>query len=348
MLAKVWEEIREWIPLIRDRRFLYFLLCLMLVVAYSGGPEQSVMNSAGFEINGYDEITFISYLHPTVSKTILNRYQIAITSWLSVHPQTQVILMMDPRYNVTDYLASYLEQFFDMSRIKFSQTVPTTIYGMPLVKNALEKGILLTRTRHFCFIGANVAVDAHWYAKVRSILNSMRERCVYITGKRVDIRTPDDFDTAKKPTLERLAKELTENVTCVDQSGNDYFVASMDQLPFTLSDFPELVLDGQFWDLHMNHIANSKAYAMSLDMTAPVYRLEIPRTDLWKERIYHNAKVVKRNGLKFLRVTELMGQSNDGLIFFSDIDVSVSDTKKPFIETPKCNGTDESIHNVKL
>lgn len=340
-------KLEQWISYVNNRAFAYVALFIVILVAYVPEQAHSVLTTADFEMDGYEELTFISYLQPTMSKWILKQYKIAITSWLSVNPKTRVVLMMAPEYDFTHKFTSFFGKYFDTDRIQFCKTVPNTIYGMPYVKDALMKGILLTRTRNFCFIESNVAVDKLWYLKVKQLIGQLRGRAMYITGQRVDVTTPDDFDMTRKPTMHRLAQNLAENATCFEQSGNDYFVASIDQLPFYLDDFPNLVLNGQFWDLHMNSIAKAKGYAITLAMSAPVYRLQIPHTDMWKERIYHNAKVVKRLGLPLLGVDELQEQSD--VMYFSDMEIVLEQIHvKPVIATPKCNGTDESVHDVKL
>jgi hypothetical protein len=284
-----------------------------------------------------EALTFISCPNHLLSNLVINAYKSSIMSWLMVHPDTRVVLFVNPTFENETRLISFFQERFDRHRTVWTCDVKRDVEGVPFVNDLLVRGSQLARTRFLCFMPMDTVVDEYWYEIVMKLLQRHAAPFGYVTGQSLFVHVNASWLSGSTICPEALFSDLKRVIGkshCSDQIGNDYFVWRNDPPVVALSIVPEFRIGGFFYDQYMNSRGNAHSRAVSMGMQVPVYRIENIRgmeiTD--KGRIYHNARLIHERNLYTMAQTG-----------FPTADNAVERLKlahRPLIQAPHCRGTD--------
>lgn len=275
MAGRGWAIVASWV---RRRPFIYTCLGIAMVVPMVLQGKSMVLRSLKIDAKSYETLTFAACLPSLMNSVIVTRYKLTVWSWLAVNPHTRVILFVDQDFDPNGDLPEFIRNRFGTARVTYYRGVERDGNGDPLVSSVLGLGAALSRTKVMCFINPNVLVDGLWYKSVMTIfsravvLGLSTTGGLYVTGSTVDVtptlngvETPSEFDMVSRLFVGRT--------NCASPSASNYFVVPTQDTSIMFGDVPGFVVKGDLWSIYLDWIAHSHDCAVSIGMTAPVYRI---------------------------------------------------------------------------
>jgi hypothetical protein len=142
--------------------FMFFRSCLLLSCNHR---HLQVGHSRAYD--SIDELTFISAPRPNLRLEAYNRTKLAISSWLSASPYSNVLLFV----NRTSYktLIDELEILYEPGRVICGRPIKTDLAGTPYIDDWFQEGIRLSPSTYVCFINADILISRNWLIRAKEI-----------------------------------------------------------------------------------------------------------------------------------------------------------------------------------
>jgi hypothetical protein len=222
-----------------------------------------------------EEITFISAPRPNLKPEAYNRVKLAISSWLSISPRSNVLLFV----NRTSFkvLAEELERLHGPGRLMYGAPIKQDMADTPYIDDLFRQGIQRSPSTYVCFINADILISAHWFARVQQVFHLMVDRPILVIGQRVDF----DLDPARLHNFSFTRSLLHKIDILVNSSrhvkhspdGIDSFTFRTDYLPFEPGLIPPFLMGRYWWDNWIVGYANTVCDTITFLSTPPIYHI---------------------------------------------------------------------------
>lgn len=166
------------------------------------------------------DITFILIHSQFLPKNQYLRNKLAFSSWLSVSPNSSVLLFVDKKEFEQNFsLCSELESVFGKDRISFSTDLRKDLNEVPYVSDWFIKGLKYTLSHFVCFTNGDIILGPRWMNTTEQVFSAIGHRS-FIVSERIDFNFSSHFENVQigeKSFLANLENEILD-------SGHEYYL----------------------------------------------------------------------------------------------------------------------------
>ena len=225
-----------------------------------------------------EEITFISSPKP-VSSYNYNIMKLSLSSWLSVSPDSRIILFCHPlEFDPSGKLVEELETLFGKARIKYEKPVRHDMDGIPYVDDWFRQGIKKSESKHVCFINNDIVLSSGWLQRTKQAFETFGNQSAVLIGQRIDF----DFDNEQFKNLKfdpnTLLGDIDKMVMMLNHSEHspldvDTFTFKIDPLPFDYELIPPFIMGIYTWDKWIVGWLNKITNTLTFHLDPPIYHV---------------------------------------------------------------------------
>ena len=319
-------------------------------------------------LDQYNTITFVTYPIILENMNDVRKYNITFSSMLSLSNFTKLIIFEEKvQSNYHDKLYKILSKNFGEKRFSFmTNDDQLDQNSQMLLSDFSARAISQIRTKFACYINPNVVVDPFWYDRLTALFKHFFETDsnahISVTGKRIQIplskKEIKEFTSLPSITrknffksLRKLIKSKKSEAKCIKQCESDYLLVTVDPSPFDLRYLPELRLNGGFFSMYLNYMAETKENSFNANEQVPVYYLgSLPDINDKKyiEDSQYNYNIIYNNSYRISNNFELPNSYNGKSFNFKWSEVELNESYlSPFLSKIKCSDI-KDIANVTL
>jgi hypothetical protein len=162
----------------------------------------------------------------------------AVSSWLALHPSTQVIIFTESVQ--TDSLLA-------QPRISIRSDFKKHTCGLPLINSMFEQAAKIAQHPLLCYLNSDIILMPEFISRI-SPLAKYRKPFLAVS-QRIDVELEKRIDFSSREDVRELARLVTETGKLHPPKGSDIFI--FPRFQYNMSNMPDLVVGRPGWDLWM-------------------------------------------------------------------------------------------------
>jgi hypothetical protein len=240
------------------------------------GVNRFSPNNSWFVNYSIEQITFISVPRPTVDRMAYLYSKLAIGSWLSVSPCSNVLLFI----NRSGFgpLADEIDDLYGPGRVIYRGSIKHDFADIPYIDEWFQKGIQYSPTNFVCFINSDILVSGNWLTRAKQVFRIMAHRPILVIDQRMDFTLNlTHFDNLKfggNSLLQQIDVMVKNSPHSIYQpTGIDMYLFRIDCLRLEPKRIPPFMMGRPLWDNWLVGYATTIGDTITFALNPPVYHI---------------------------------------------------------------------------
>lgn len=137
----------------------------------------------------------------------------AITSWINLHPDIDIIIVGENEG---------VQEFALKHKLAYISRVKTNTYGTPLVSSLFKLAESVSKYETLAYINADIILGKNFLTTANKIRNAFDK--YLIVGKRIDINFKENINFKNKKWYQNIKRYVEQKGVIHSSDGADYFV----------------------------------------------------------------------------------------------------------------------------